>query len=281
MAWVANAAVQAQNIISTIATNLTANGWTLTDRTQDGVWHSTNNQGVTQYIQITQSGTYTYIQFQMWQAWNTGTHAGANGSGTSVYRIYLNPTAIGATATVDLYGSYTANRAIVVINGQSNYRNWVYFGGLDSLAGAADPFCAVITGSYVASSSPNIAAIFQWAGGGSYWQNAISGLPVNRGSGDQGSTLSIAQLLGNDFTQYITYPVPIYDAPSTSSLCYLRGNLDGVLYCPIGSGTLGHMDTISVGGVTHLVLIPGGNPTGASSMSFHGSYAQGVAIAEA
>lgn len=281
MAWVANAATQAQNLISTIATNLVANGWTLTDRTADQVWHSVNNQGVTQYVQITQSGSYTYLQIQMWQAWSTGSHSGSNGSGTSYFRLYLNPTAIGATATVDLYGSYTANRVILLINGQTNYRNWCYFGGLDSLAGVADPACVFVSGSYVNSNTavPNL--ILQWAGGGaSYWQAAATILPIYRGSGAQGSQIVTSQLLGSDMTQYLTYAIPVQDSTGINTLNYIRGNLDGLLYCPIGSGTLAHMDTISIGGVTYLVAIPGGNPTGAGNMNFHGSYDQGIAIAE-
>lgn len=286
MAWSVDSAVQVQNLIASIKARLEASGWTLTDRDQDGVWHATNNQGVTQYIQIINcqssgaagsGANWCYLQFQGWLSWNVGTHAGASGSGTTYRRIYYAGANVAAATPVDLYMSVTANRFIMFIQGVGNYRNWMYFGGLDALAGVADPNCVLALSSYeVAMTASYGAILLPAAGGASYW-TAIILLTMASYSTHDAVAMAVmsAQTLGPNATQMMIHPLLVADA----SPQFIRGNLDGLLYCPIGSGSIGHLDTITVGGVVYLVIVPGGGATQARPVT--GNYAQGLAIVEA
>jgi hypothetical protein len=284
MAWSVDAAAQVQNLITAIKARLEASGWTLTDRDADGVWNSTNNQGVTQYIQITNVGTYQYLQFQGWQSWSTGTHAGTNGSGTTYNRLYYAPAAVGATTPVDLYMSVTANRFVIVIQAPTNYRNWAYFGGLDALAGTNDPGCAFLVTSFgfnyitgVILASPLTAT--PWAS----MSAMIPAVVFISNTGNEASALSFSALGGQGPIatpgKITLWPIMLADGSNSIDL---RGNMDGVQFCPIGSGAVGHMDTVVIGGITWLIIVPGGVGTGATGTghSITGNYGQALAIAE-
>lgn len=285
MTWTATSGIQVQNLLTQIGTDLTGTGWTLHDGGANNVYKSTNDQGVTQYVQITQVGSYQYLQFQGWQSWNAGTHAGTNGSGTTTNRLYFAASAVGATTTVDLYTSVTANRFIIFIQGIGNYRNWAYFGGLDSLAGTNDPFCVYLIAAHGATSSTAaVGMILQPSPGGSFWQSTGTAIPAfvssNASNSLTNSVAFTAQPLGPDTSQTLIFPILIADYNSSAFLCTtIRGNLDGLLFCPLGSGYIAHLDTVSVGGTTYLIIQPGGE-TAANSHPITGSYNQGLAIVE-
>lgn len=293
MAWVTNAAVQVQNLITgtqVIGTNLTNNGWTLYDNVANApVYSATNNQGATQYVQITQGGTYQYIQLQGWQSWNAGTHAGTNGSGTTVHRIYFAGAVQGATTTVDLYMAVTANRFIIYINGVGNYRHWGYFGGLGTLAGTSDSTCVHLCTCY----EPNANApgwqgvMLQTLATGALWASnsvdyATMAYVANGGSpAGASATVMRAQGVPSNGNQIVIAPVLVVDISMTH---VIRGDLDGMFFCPVGAGAVGHLDTTTIGGTTYLIVIPQGNVDGGDRIPLQGGTAtlfSGMAIAEA
>lgn len=303
MAWVVNSGIRADAIISTIETNLTANGWTETDGTPYFVFSSTNSQGVTQYVQITQSGTYLYIQLQGWRAWTVGSHTGSNGSSTSYGRIYLGPVAIAAATLVDLYMSITANRIIILIDSKTtNYRNWAYFGGLDTtIAGTADPNCVCLLSSYEQANTYQIGQVLLWQGGGSYyWPCMILGMaqPTLYNSRDDSAPSAYGidcQGLPLNGGKMLLYPLYVIDLYSYSTAygsgvgpVQFRGMMDGLLFAPIGNsfansyvsgGALAHLDTVIVGATTYLIFQPGGQVT-AQTHPITGNYNQALAVPE-
>jgi hypothetical protein len=302
MAWVVDAGIRADAIISTIRTNLMANGWSEVDGTPYFVFSAVNSQGVTQYVQITQSGTYTYIQFQGWRAW--AAHAGSNGSDNGKCgRVYLGPAPIAAATLVDMYMSITANRIIVAIDSKTtNYRNWVYFGGFDTaIAGTADPNCVFLLSSKDGAVTTWLGQTLLSQGGGTfYWPNTwIGGNPTGAflGSVDGlGQTRQCySQLLPFNGGKILLYPIYAYDsyAYSTGTAggygnTQLRGMFDGLLFAPFGStpqnvsygaGVLAHLDTVIVGAITYLIFQPGGT-IGDRDQPIGGNYSHGIAIAE-
>ena len=301
MAWVTNPDIRADAIIATIEANLIANGWTEVDATPYFVFSSVNSQGVTQYVQITQSGTYTYIFFQGWRAW--AAHAGSNGSDTAKGRVYLGPSPIAAATLVDLYMSITANRIIVAIDSKTvNYRNWVYFGGLDTaITGTADPNCVFLLSSKDNSQNDRQGEVLLPQGGGtSYWPSTwLSGNPAGAflGSADGSAFIKqgYSQLLPFNGGKIVLYPIHVHDAYSYSTgattgygCTQLRGMLDGLLFAPLGStilgvwqggGALAHLDTVTIGAITYLIFQPGGT-VGDRDAPIGGNYSHGIAIAE-
>lgn len=299
MGWNVDTGIQAQNVLAQIETRLQANGWSQYDATSK-VYTATNNQGVPMYLQVSVSGTYLYIQFQGWRLWNAGTHTGTNGSSTSYARLYLGGSAIGATVTVDLYSSVTANRAIFLINSQStNYRSWAYAGGLDSVAGTNDPGCYVLISSYENANTFPYGQILDSPGGSSaFWGSCYWLIPAVIATGNAALAVInswMAQQIPADSGKILLYPVLcassfLYTSGFNSGLgpMALRGNLDGLLFCPLGSsavgvatgsGALGHLDTVTIGATTYLVWQPGGTPT-ANVHPWTGSYIQAIAISE-
>jgi len=287
MAWTVNAALRADGIVAQIAANLVAGGWTEFDASPYFVYRSTNNQGVTQYLQISQVGTYTYIQLQGWLSWNAGTHAGTSGSGTTYSRFYLGASPIAAAATVDLYMTVTANRVIITINSQStNYRSWGYFGGLGTIAGTNDPNCVLLLTFYENADSATYGRILLPVGGGvTYWQPCLfaSTWATVRTHNDKLAypVAQAAQQVASDGGKILLFPIICYDLYLSSGIgpSALRGDLDGLLWCPSVGGTPGYLDTIVVGATTYLFIVPGGSPS-ATSMPWTGNYGYGVAIAE-
>lgn len=293
MGWSVDTGIQVQNLISQIATRLTANGWTLTDRAGDQVWDSTNNQSVHQYIQITncQSGgsagsgaNWMYLQFQAWKSWDTGGHAGATGSGTTLNRLYYAPANVAAATPVDLYMTVTANRFIMFIQGSSSYRNWAYFGGLDALAGTNDPFCALLLCAYASASGVLPVGAILSNSLGTNWSGVAVAIPFSVTTSDsQAATSALAlsqQTIMSDSTQFFICPVLVIDAISPLPASTIRGNLDGLYYCPLSNGALGHLDTITISGTPYLVIQPGGGIT-ANTHPLTGNYVNGLAIVEA
>lgn len=308
MAWTIDTAIQAQNLIAQISTELQNGGWTLYDNVANApVLSSTNNQGATQYLQVSQSGSYTYIQLQAWKSWNSGTHVGTTGSSTSYGRLYLGGSPISATTTCDLYMSVTSNRANVHINSTStNYRAWGYFGGLGTMAGTNDPSCVLLLSSYEAGLSYNVGQMLLSAGGGSanwgsckFFALAWSAQTADATARHQADNGDLVQQVGPNGGQVFLSPIICADSfiyttgfnTGVGTLA-LRGDLDGLLFCPLGSsagdgaangaasGSLGHLDTVTVGGTTYLVIQPGGTPT-ANVHLLTGNYGGGgLAIAE-
>ncbi len=278
MTWSADLGTRVDALITQIATRLTASGWTLTDRTADGVWHATNNQGVTQYIQITEGGAYQYLQFQGWKSWDVGTHAGANGSGTTVNRLYYASANVAAATLVDLYMSVTANRFIIFIKGVGNYNNWAYFGGLDALAGIADPLCVYLIAAYATTgANANTGMILQSYSTGAYWVNGLGIIPVSASTSDSPALTPVQNaMLAVDPTQIMAFPILISE---NLSPFLVRGNLDGLLYVPGLINSVSTLDTIAIGGVTHLVFQPGGQTT-ANTHPITGNYSNCLAVAE-
>lgn len=267
MTWVTNAAVQVQNLVTgtqVIGTNLTNNGWTLYDNVANAaVYSSTNNQGVTQYVQLTQVGSYQYIQMQAFQSWNAGTHAGTNGSGTSVHRIYLAGVAQAATVTVDLYMSVTANRFIIAIQGIGNYRHVGGFGGLGSLAGTNDPLCAYIWSTYEtnANNYPGSGNLLQTLNAGAFWGQAgwaTIAAHGNGGSNAAGAAKLNCQLIPSNGNQILIFPILVCDPSVNANASVFRGDMDGLFSCPVGPGAFGHLDTVTISGITYLLWIPWG-----------------------
>lgn len=302
MTWYADTGTQAQNLVSQISTRLQNGGWTLYDNVAGApVLSTTNTQGAACYLQVSQVGSYTYIQLQSWKAWNAGTHAGTSGSSTSYARIYIGGAAQGATVACNLYMSVTANRAIIFIdNPATMYRNWGYFGGLGTLAGTNDPNCALLISSFENANSYIMGQMLLAAGGSAtywagcvYFPNAYNMLVTNDALANLG-TISV-QGIGVDSSKPIIFPIICCDVASYPSSYnsgigppVIRGDTDGLLLCPLGNasgattggGQLSHMDTITVGAKTYLVIQPGGE-TSLNTHPFTGNYLQGLAIEEA
>lgn len=302
MGWNVDTAIQAQNVVAQISTRLQANGWTLYDNVAGAPVHTaTNNQGVAMYLQVSQSGSYTYIQFRGWQSWNSVSHVGTNGSSVSYSRMYLGGSPLGATTTVDIYSSVTSNRAIFAINSQTtNYRSWQYAGGLDSVAGTNDPNCYVLISGYeFAGVSNSFGQILGSSGGYSAnWGSCNWVLPCLVGTGNTAlSNLAVwsSQGVNSDSGKVILFPILCIDFAAYATgfgtgigPTAIRGNLDGLLFCPLGnganivatgSGFLAHLDTVTIGATTYLVWQPGGTPT-ANVFPWTGNYVQGLAISE-
>lgn len=310
MTWTVSTSIQAQNIVSQLSTLLQSGGWTLYDNVASApVLSSTNSQGATQYIQITQVGSYTYIQLQAFVSWNSGTHAGTEGSSTSVSRIYIGASARGSTETVDIYSTVTTNRFWVgIVNPTTNYRNWAYFGGLDTgLAGTNDQNCVLLVSSYETSSSRITGQIKNWAGGsaGSHWNAVCWMWPfVTLATNDAAFTTNFTQVpspyVGTDSTKVVPIPPLCMDIrnyntaasgnPNSSTgigPAGLRGYMDGVMLIALGSmveqtsgasgGVLAHLDTIVIGSTTYLIFQPGGTPT-TNVHPWTGSYSGGALV---
>lgn len=272
MTWTVDAGVQVQNLITgtqQIGTRMTGGGWTLYDNVANApVYSSVNNQGVTQYLQITQGGTYQYIQFQGWQSWNASTHVGTNGSGTSIHRLYFAGSAQGATVTVDLYMSVTANRVIIFINGVANWRSWGYFGGLGSLAGTNDPICVWISTSTETNSiGPTGVSgnILEGYSSTSLWIAGTYATVATYGNGGGGNAAAVGsittqQTVPADSNKIVIFPILVLSDTAT----LWRGDLDGLFFAPAG-GTFGHLDTVTISGVTYLLILPNGVPSGSSA----------------
>lgn len=303
MTWYADTGTQAQNLVAQISTRLQNGGWTLYDNVAGApVLSTTNTQGAACYLQVSQSGSYTYIQLQGWKAWNAGTHAGTSGSSTSYARIYLGGVAQGATVACNLYMSVTANRAIIFIdNAATMYRNWAYFGGLGSLAGTSDPNCCLLISSYEVSNAVAIGQMLLAAGGSAtYWTAVVfpSSPYTALSTSDTLSALGscVAQGIAVDSSKPILFPIICCDYfayPTGYNTgigpFVVRGDMDGLLVCPLGNslwnattggGVLSHMDTITVGAKTYLVIQPGGQVS-SHTHPFTGNYLQGLAIEEA
>jgi hypothetical protein len=278
MAWDVTAGIRVDALLTQIGTNLTDHGWTLDDGTPYFVWRSPNDHGVTQYIQITEVGTYQYLQFQAWRTWNNGTHAGTDGSGTTIHRLYFASVVVAAATLVDLYMSTTANRFIMFIKGVGNYNNWAYFGGLDALAGIADPLCAYLITAQAAASSASAGVLLQSYSSGAYWGVANVLVPCSVTSADVSTQNSMNNsILANDPTQVVAFPLLV----SGGSAPYLlRGNMDGLLYVPNTYGSVSTLDTIVIGGVTYLIVQPGGQ-VAASTHPITSNYKDCLAIVEA
>lgn len=293
MTWTVNSSLRADGLVAQICTNLVAGGWT----EEDGVnlvYSSTNNQGVTQYVQVSQSGTYTYIQLQGWLAWSGG--AGTSGSGTTYSRLYLAASPIAAATTVDLYMSVTSNRAIIFIHSTSSmYRSWAYCGGLGSLGVTNDPGCFLILTSYETSNSfPLGKMLLPQGGSATYWTTCdFMSVAAEIKSNDTAfSVASISiQYIGADAGRVLLFPILCLDtraSTTTAGPFGFRGDLDGLLLCPLGAGApgaglgygaLSNLDTVVAGSTTYLIIQPGGEPT-VNMIPFSGNFGQGLAIAE-
>jgi hypothetical protein len=277
MTWSTDSGIAISTLMATIKTRLEASGWTLTDRyPEDRVWHSTNSQGATNILQITNCQTSgavadsthnRYLQFQGWRVWTAGgTHAGTDGSGTTYHRLYYALADVADTVLVDLYMSVTANRAVIFVQAPQNMRHWAYFGGLKTdLAGTADPYCVVISSAY-----ENISAPMTILGGATnaLWTTLAALLPatVNVVAGidlaTTNFTLPTIAGLVSDVTQMLAFPIMGYDLATN----LVRGLLDGVLFIHQSNGLCSHLDTVVIDGITYLIVIPGG-ATGTSSVS--------------
>lgn len=277
MAWDVTLGIRVDTLLTQIATNLTDHGWTLADAGYT-VWYSVNNQGVTQYIEITQVGTYQYLQFQAWRTWNVGGHAGVDGSGTTIHRLYFASIVVAAATLVDLYMTTTANRFIMFIKGVGNYNNWAYFGGLDALAGIADPLCAYLITAYSTAASYTAGVLLQSYSTGAYWAVANVLVPCYVNDADVTAQTSMSNsILASDPTQVIAFPMLV----SGGSAPYLlRGNMDGLLYVPNTYGSVSTLDTIVIGGVTYLIVQPGGQ-VAINTHPITGNYKDCLAIVEA
>lgn len=287
MAWFANAAVRCDGILAQVVANLATGGWTDYDPGQS-VYTSVNDQGVSQYLQVTIVGTYTYLQFQGFLSWNAGSHTGASGSGTTLHRMYLGPNARGAAELVNIYMSVTANRVIIVIdNPTTEYHAWTYFGGLGMLAGSNDVYCVLLVSSYESGNVNYEGVLLCYVGGGaSYWpvaymQSIWQVMKTQDTALTIGGAVSSQPQLLSTGPQIVMYPLVVYDGTQVVSFgpSALRGDMDGLLYCPVGTGMLGHLDEIVVGPTTYLVFIPGGEPA-VNVIPWTGNWVQGLAIAE-
>jgi hypothetical protein len=288
MAWTVNAGVRCDGILAQIESNLVAGGWTLYDAGYD-IYTSINNQGVSQYLQVTIVGTYTYIQLQGFLSWNTGTHAGVSGSGTTLHRVYLGPNARGAAELVNIYMSVTTNRVIIMIdNPTTEYHCWAYFGGLGALAGANDVYCVLLVSSYEAGNVNYAGVLLCYVGGGaSYWpiayeQSIWQVMKTGDGALIIGGAISPQPQLLSTGPQIVMFPLIVYDGTQVVSFgpSVLRGDMDGFLFCPVGTAMLGHLDEVVVGPTTYLVFVPGGEPV-VNVIPWTGNWVQGLAIAEA
>ena len=282
MTWTVDTNVQVQNLISQIATRLTGGGWTEADA-GNRVYQTTNDHGAQVNLQISEGGSYQYIQLKGWRLWSGG--VGTDGSAVTATRIYYAGVNVAGTTTVDLYMSVTTNRVIIFINGYANWRNWAYCGGLGSINGANDPTCVYLIASFNTASVYDLGYILQYVGGSSaaYWQVERLAVPafVNDADTPAVSGLVLAQGVGSDPSKVVIYPILCLDPVHYTGIGapVLRGDLDGLFYCPVGSNIVGHLSTISISGVTYLVIIPGGQ-NAANTHPVTGNYNQGLAIAE-
>lgn len=290
MTWYADSAIQLQNMVAQVSTRLQNGGWTLYDNVAGApVLSSVNNQGVTQYLQVTQVGSYTYLGLQGWKSWNASTHVGTAGSG--VFRVYFGAAARGATEVADLYMSVNNNRVIMhIYNMNTNYRTWAYFGGLGTMAGTNDPNCVFLLTAFDSSNSLAYGAILQpISNSGNNWTTCTC-LTAGWAIFSTGGALNLgtAQGVAADGNKPFGFPIYVLDAGTPYQM---RGDMDGFLLCPLGNGSqnswgagglLGHLDTMVISGVTYQIIQPGGSPS-ASTMPLVGNQgwgAMGLAIAE-
>lgn len=281
MTWYTNPALRCDGILDQIAANMVAGGWTENDATPYYVYTSTNNQGVLQYVQFSQVGSYSYIQLQGWRSWNNVSHTGLNGSDINYERIYLGGIARVASERVNLYMSVTANRVIIFIeNPITNHRNWAYFGGLGSLAGTNDPGCVLMISSYENGNSVSHGRILYPAIGGAYWTALVFMSSWNNTRTFDTPITHLSSILSNPVFitgKFLLYPIIAYD---NANPAWLRGDLDGLVLCPLGLAVMGHLDTITVGGTPYLVVITGGQ-VAVNTVPWVGTYAYPLAIVEA
>ncbi len=306
MTWTLDTGIQLQNVVAQISTRLQGGGWTLYDNVAGApVLSTVNNQGVTCYLQVSQSGSYTYIQLQGHRLWNAGTHVGTNSSSASLGRMYFGGAALGATVTCDLYMSVNNNRAIIFINiASSNYRSWGYAGGLGTMAGTSDSGCFYIITSFDTANSNTVGQMLLAGGGGSFFWSGTritaagthNMVTTNSAWSNSSNQAMCAQGVIGDGMKPFVFPVYVLDE-NTYATSYtagigpvaMRGDLDGLYLCPLGSaipassatggGLLSHLDSITISGVTYLVIQPGGTPTN-NVHPITGNYVQGLAIVE-
>ncbi len=258
MTWTVDKGIQCQNLVAQIETRLTGSGWTEIDSTNK-VFRTTTNQGATAILQVGQAGTYQYIYLQGWYSWLAG--SGLNGSPGQYCQIYFASAAQAGTVTVDLYMSVTANRVIIFIDGVGLYANWGYFGGLDSLAASNDHGAVVITAAAMPGYSATSAYILLgtvsgWWGNANLCTVAVIGNSMGGGVLGQNGPTSFSALanalMSSDGGKALGFPVLVVDSGGP------RGNLDGLLYCPLG--TVYDRQTFVVAGVTYLMVVPRGEP---------------------
>lgn len=298
MAWSVDSGITIANLMTTINTRLTATGWTDADAGYN-VYTATNNQGGANCVQITNcqnSGAAAdsthnrYLQFQGWRSWSGAGHAGTDGSGTTYNRLYYAAADVADTAVVDLYMSVTANRMIIHIETSAGYRNWAYFGGLDSMAGTNDPTCIVLITAYGPVAAGNATAYGMVLNGPCVATAWTMIFPILPGAYVYGSAnpepyllnaTSLPQGLSGTPGQLCLLPILMVDGTSMVGLVICRGNLDGLLFCPTGNGAVGNDDTVIIGGVTYLIVVPGGVGSGSNGTGhpITGNYNQGIAIA--
>jgi hypothetical protein len=285
MTWTADIGIRCDSLVAQIGTRLGA-VWTAYDAANN-VYSSVNNQGVTQYLQISQVGTYTYIQLQGWLSWNAGTHVGTSGSGATFSRLYLGSAAQGAAVLVNLYMSVTANRVIILIDAPATlYHTWGYFGGLNTLAGTADPNCVVLLTSYEGVSTNAFGRVLRDVLGLTlwptmYWQTLSEYMRTADVAWTVGGSLT-SQMILTTGSKFVIYPIMGHDINQTGlpSLS-VRGGLDGLYFCPVIGDLLMHLDVLDVSSVNHLVFFPNGNAGVANSQPFTGNnYTEAMAIAE-
>jgi hypothetical protein len=225
-----------------------------------------------------------------WQSWSTVSHSGTNGTNVGYNRLFYAPANVADTTVVDLYLSVTANRVIIFVQGPSSYQNWAYFGGLDALAGVSDPNCVVLTGSGSSGYASYSGVVLAGAAGGP-WESMVPILPIGVQAGiwdNEIRLLSTFQLTMSCLTgsgAVVGWPVMMADSDNnnnTHQCLNLRGNLDGVLYVPLYGGGCGHLDTVSIGGITYLAIQPGGAATTGQypAHAITGNYGQGLLLAE-
>ncbi len=294
MAWTVDTDVALSDLIAQIGTNLVAGGWTevsLANR----VYSSVNNQGVTQYLQITQSGSYTFLQLQGWRT-HDGT-TGTDGTDTNIHRIYFNGTPLDGSAICDLYMTTTTNRMIILVHVISNnWRNWAYFGGLGSLAGTNDPGAVYLLTAHENFNVVMLGQMLNATGGGTaYWEASyVTGPPgycataivpgqVSSFYGDL-SRSSLILSKGN----YCIFPMIVSEGNSfatgaTIGVGYgnVRGDLDGFFFCPINAGGLACFDALTIGAATYMVFVPNGVISDYNAAIFGSPLHQGMAIEEA
>lgn len=304
MTWSVDSVLTVANLMSTITTRLTAAGWTNADPGY-GVFTSTNDQGAANCVQITNCQTSAaaadsthnrYLQFQGWRSWNAGTHAGTDGSGTTYWRLYYAAADVADTLAGDLYMSVTANRAIIVFCPTNGYRNWAYFGGLDSYAGTNDPLCVMLMTSYAlpaATGSGIHATILGATVSATLWSTTsifpggqpgiVTYAALETAVATMISTIVLPNNLLNFPGQVLLFPILMYESLTLGAQPVgVRGCPDGLLFCPTVNSTVGHLDTVVVAGITYLIVVPGGAGSGAASTGhpITGNYGQALAIAE-
>lgn len=291
MAYHAHLGVTVANLLTTIETDLTDHGWTLTDRAQDHVFHSTNSQGALSVVQITNcqangsaatASLNNYLQFQKWLSWNTGSHSGVSGSGTSYFRIYYSAANCVDTTVVDVYVWVTSNRVIIFIQGINNYRNWMYIGGLSTtIAGTNDPICSIVLGCGPGLPGGGTTGNILSAGGDSaYWRAITLIAPAGVGMGDNyipvGSVTSSTSMILSDSSKFLMWPLLVIELATPT---FIRGDLEGMYFISNYYSCVGHLDVITVGATNYLVIVPGGEPA-ANQHPMGGNYMGAFAIAQ-